>query len=89
MRPLAGLFGALDAGAASDAELAECRRAIVASIRENWQPVYAHDLPLHWVRTDRPRDELAGSPDTYVRLTRDYGWSDEQAGIHPLRYEYL
>lgn len=83
-RPLAGLFGALVGGAANDPQLAECHRSIVASIRENWQTVYAHDLSLGWVRTDRPRDEVvdvwcvAGSPDTYVRLTGDYGWSDEQ-----------
>lgn len=71
-------------GAANDPELASYYREIVASIRENWAAVYDHDLTRGWVRVDRPREEvidvwcMAASPEAYLRVTRNYGWSDEQ-----------
>jgi hypothetical protein len=83
-RPLAGLVEAVAGGAANDPELAGYYRAILESIRANWGLVYDHDLGKGGVRTDRPRQEIVdvwavvASPETYHRLTRVYGWTDEQ-----------
>jgi len=83
-RRLAGVLEAVVGGAANDPELASYYREIVASIRENWAAVYDHDLTRGWVRVDRPREEvidvwcMAASPEAYLRVTRNYGWSDEQ-----------
>jgi AcrR family transcriptional regulator len=83
-QPLAGLTEALVGGAANDPELAEFYGAIVESIHRNWRMAYDHDLPLGWVRTDRAAHEVvdvwcvAASPESYVRFTRHYGWTDEQ-----------
>jgi hypothetical protein len=83
-RPLAGLMHAVLGGAANDPELATYYREILESIRANWGFVYDHDLDKGWVRTDRPRQEVvdvwcvAASPETYLRFTRTYGWTDEQ-----------
>jgi AcrR family transcriptional regulator len=83
-RPLAGITEALVGGAANDPELAEYYRAILESIRANWNRAYDHALERGWVRTDRPREEvvdvwcMAASPETYVRFVRHYGWTDER-----------
>lgn len=83
-RPLAGLVDAVVGAAANDPELAAYYRAILQSIRENWGLAYDKDLTRGRVRTDRSREEvvdvwcMAASPETYLRFTRFYGWTDEQ-----------
>lgn len=71
-------------GAGVDLELAAYYRAILESIRANWGFVYDHDLDDGWVRTDRRRQQvvevwcMAASPETHLRFTRVYGWTDDQ-----------
>ena len=83
-RPVAGLIDALVGGAAHDPELADYYRAITLSIRDNWSLAYDLDLARGWVRTDRARNDvvdvwcMAASPETYMRFTSFYGWTDEQ-----------
>ena len=83
-RPLAGLLDAVLGGAANDPELATYYREILASIRANWGIAYDQALDKGWVRTDRRRQEvvdvwcMAASPETYLRFTRTYGWTDDE-----------
>jgi AcrR family transcriptional regulator len=82
--PTAGVIRAVVGGATADPELADYYRVMVASIRRQWSDAYDEWTARGWTRTDRsPREVVDGwcvtaSPEGYLRLVEDYGWTDEQ-----------
>jgi AcrR family transcriptional regulator len=79
---VAGLTRALVGGAANDDDLRDYHLAMVASIRGQWTGVFKGLAERGLLRESGPElvDEwcLLASPETYLRLVDDYGWSGER-----------
>jgi AcrR family transcriptional regulator len=82
--PAARVMRAVVGGAAVDTELAEYYGVIVASMRQQWSDAYDEWTARGWTRIDRSKREIVdawcvvASPEGYLRLVGDYGWTDDQ-----------
>jgi AcrR family transcriptional regulator len=83
-RPTIGVLRAVIGGAAVDEELADYYRVMVSSIRRQWADAYDEWAARGWTRTDRGKREIVdawcvvASPEGYLRLVGDFGWTDDQ-----------
>lgn len=81
---IAGVSRALVGAAANDEDLRDYQRAMVANVRHQWAGVFAMLEQRGWLRAGATADPdvdewcLLASPETYLRLVDDYGWSGER-----------
>ncbi|WP_205013858.1 TetR/AcrR family transcriptional regulator [Nocardioides albidus] len=81
---MAGLIEALVGGAGSDPELRDYYADMVAGMRTHWRRMFDLLDSRGWLRDDQPLKQAAegwsaiASPETHVRLVRDFGWSDRR-----------
>lgn len=83
-QPIAGVYRALTGAAAGDHGVAEYQDDIVRSIRRQWTAVFKLGAERGWISDRKPIGRQVdawcwiASPEAYLRLVIDYGWTDEQ-----------